>query len=165
MTLRVAGLIAGCVLLAGVVPAAAQFPAGTAPPQQNAAPCMADFSRLRDETQKGSDALRAASARHANAKEACGLFNKFTASEGKLLKYVTENATWCGIPKEIITQIGDSHKKALQMRAKICEAANQPQLAPHVPTLSDALTPTPDSRNIKNGHGTFDTLTSVPLER
>ena len=53
----------------------------------------------------------------------------------------------------------------MQIRARVCEAAAHPPIAPHAPTLSDALgTPTPvDSTNIKSGRGTFDTLTGTPL--
>jgi hypothetical protein len=179
MTLRRAWIIATCSLTGAMAPAAAQFPPvggvqpgqfGPPPSQQPApqvqqeAPCVAEFMRLRGDTDKKGRALRAASERHASTKEACGLFTTFTTSEGKLLKYATDNAQWCGIPKEILGQIKQSHDRAMEMRTRVCAAAAQPQMQPHAPTLSDALgAPVTDSSNIKTGRGTFDTLTGTPL--
>jgi hypothetical protein len=180
MTLRRAWIIAACGLAAAVAPAAAQFPPvgglppgqfGPAPAQQAAPqvqqqepPCITEFMRLRGDTDKKGKALRAASERHASTKEACGLFNSFTVSEDKLIKYATANAQWCGIPTNIIDQMKQSHGRAMEMRTKVCAAAARPHMQPHVPTLSDALgAPVTDSSNIKTGRGTFDTLTGTPL--
>jgi len=181
MSLRRAWIIAAGLAGAGIAPALAQFPpvgspqpgqfapAGTQQPapqvQQGPPPCVVEFMKLRDDTEKKGKVLQAASQRHASPKEACGLFNSFTASEAKLLKYAVDNAQWCGIPQQFVAQIKQSHSKSMEVRAKVCEAAARPQIAPHPPTLSDALgTPTPvDSSNIKSGHGTFDTLTGTPL--
>lgn len=164
MTLRRAWFIAAC-LVAVAKPAAAQFQAAP-PPQQQTPPCFADFSKLRDDTEKKGKAVQAASTRHANAKEACGLLNAFTGAEGKMLKYATDNATWCGIPPQVLQQIKASHGQAMELRGKICTAAANAakQVAPRPPSLSDALgAPVPDSGNIKTGRGTFDTLTGTPL--
>jgi len=178
MTLRPAWLIAGMIAVAAV-PAAAQFPP-VPPPQQGQAPtiqvqptqpqgpppCVVEFMRLRDETEKKAGAIKAASERHANPKEACGLFNTFTAAEGKLVKYAADNGVWCGIPKEIVENLKKGHVQAIQIRTKVCNAAAQPQAAaPRQPTLSDALgaPAVTDKSDIKTGRGTFDTLTGTPL--
>jgi hypothetical protein len=164
MTLRRAWFIAAC-LVAVAKPAAAQFQAAP-PPQQQTPPCFADFSKLRDDTEKKGKAVQAASTRHANAKEACGLLNAFTGAEGKMLKYATDNATWCGIPPQIIEQIKKGHEQSVALRVRVCEAAANAgrQVVPRAPSLSDALgAPIPDSENIKTGRGTFDTLTGTPL--
>jgi hypothetical protein len=161
MTLRRAWLIAACVAAASG-PAAAQF----SPPQQQAPPCFVEFGKLRDSADSKAKAIRTASERHATAKEACGLFTVFTAAEAKMLKYAVENATWCGIPPQVIEQIKKSHEQALTLRGRICQAAANAgnQAAPRAPNLSDALSaPIPDSGNIKTGRGTFDTLTGTPL--
>ena len=165
MTLRRAWLIAA-LLAAATGPAAAQFQPVAPPAQQQAPPCVVEFGKLRDSTESKAKAIRAASDRHASPKEACGLFNVFTAAEDKMLKYAVENATWCGIPPQVIEQIKKSHAQALALRVKICEAAANAgrQIAPHAPSLSDALgAPVPDSENIKTGRGTYDTLTGTPL--
>jgi hypothetical protein len=135
--------------------------------QQGPPPCVQEFMRLRDDTEKKGNAIRAASERHVNAKVACGLFNSFTAAEGKLLKYASEGVTTCGIPKQVVEQIKTGHGKALEMRTKVCQAAQaqaQGAAPARQPTLSDALgAPVTDSSNIKTGRGTFDTLTGTPL--
>ncbi len=121
---------------------------------------------MRNDTEKKAAAIRAANERHADAKEACGLFNAFTTAEGKMLKYAVENATWCGIPPQVIEQIKKGHAQAMALRGRVCQAAanRAATVTPHAPSLSDALgAPIPDSDNIKTGRGTYDTLTGTPL--
>jgi hypothetical protein len=163
MTLRRAWLVAACMIAA--VPAAAQFNTFAPPQQQQEPPCLKEFTKLRNDTEGKAKAIRAANDRHADTKEACGLFNAFFASEGKMLKYAEANATWCGIPPQVIESIKKSHAQAGELRSRVCQAAANAQRAvPRAPTLSDALSePIPDSNNIKTGHGTFDTLTGTPL--
>ena len=166
---RRAWFIAAWLGALAAAPAHAQAPAAAPQQQQQAGqppPCITEFLKLRDETQKRGLALKAASERHATPKEACGLFNSFTAVEAKLLKYASDNSVWCGIPQQIIDQIKQGHAKSVEMRTRVCQAAanNLPQGGPRVPTLSDALgAPVPDAGNIKTGRGTFDTLTGTPL--
>ncbi len=158
MNLRRALLIAACLTPGAAASAVAQMQ----PPQQEP-PCMRDFTKLRDDAAKKASAIRAASSRHVDAREACKLFNAFSAAEAKMVKYTTDNAVWCGIPPNVIDSIKQSHVKTVKMRTKVCQAAAAPQ-RPAGPTLSDALTaPVTDSNNIHTGRGTFDTLTGTPL--
>jgi hypothetical protein len=160
MNLRRALFIAACMISAG--PAAAQF--GPPPQQQQGPPCIQEFGKLRDDAQKKGAAIRTASERKASAKEACQLFNVFSAAEAKMIKYATENATWCGIPPEILTALKQGHAKSSEIRNKVCQAAAAAPPPPAAPSLSDALAaPVPDSNNIRTGRGTFDTLTGTPL--
>ena len=157
-------LLAACLLPGAALPAAAQWgPSPQAQPQQEP-PCIKEFTRLRDDAAKKANAIRIADQKkNATPKEACGLFNAFSAAEGKMLKYASDNSVWCGIPAQIIAQIKAGHAKTLEIRTKVCQAAAQPQ-RPAGPTLSDALgAPITDSNNIKTGRGTFDTLTGTPL--
>jgi len=123
------------------------------------------FLKLRDETQKRADAIRAASERKAAPQEACGLFNAFAAAEMKMIKYAIDNAKSCGIPDELVVNMKKGHVRTTDIRTKVCQvAANPPK--PAGPSLSDTLTaPVPDSKNIKSGGGTFDTLSGTPLGR
>ena len=159
MNLRRALSIAVCLMPFGIAPAAAQFP----PAPQQAPPCVQEFSRLRDDAAKKAAAIRAASARKASAPEACKLFNTFSAAEEKMVKYAEANSVWCGIPPQIIAQIKQQHTKTAEIRTRVCQAAAAPP-RPAGPTLSDSLgAPITDSKNIKTGRGTFDTLTGTPL--
>jgi hypothetical protein len=152
-------LLAMCLLPCAAGTAAAQFP----PLPQQQQPCIADFGKLRDDAAKKASAIRTASARHANPREACQLFNAFSAAEAKMLKYATDNSVWCGIPPQIIDSIKQSHAKTNEIRVKVCQAAAAPP-PPAGPSLSDTLSaPITDSNNIKTGGGTFDTLTGTPL--
>jgi hypothetical protein len=142
--------------------AQAQF--GPAVSQQEP-PCVNEFGKLREDTEKKGAAIRAASERKASPKEACPLFNAFVAAQSKMLKYVTDNAAWCGIPPQIMAGLKEGITKTSEVRTKVCQAAAAPQ-RPAGPSLSDALSgPVPDSNNIKTGRGTFDTLTGSPLGR
>jgi hypothetical protein len=173
MNLRRAVFIAVCMSPLAAMQAAAQFqpaPQQQAPQQQapqqaqQAPPCVQEFMRLRGDTEKKAVAIRQASARKASPKEACGLFNAFSASEAKMLKYAEDNTVWCGIPQEVVASIKTGHARTNEMRTKICNVAAQAPVAPRGPSLSDALgSPVPDTNNIKTGRGTFDTLTGTPL--
>ena len=179
MNSRRALFIAACLIPFAAAPAAAQFqpppqqpPAASPwdqPPQQSQWPqqqqetCIQDFGKLRDIAQKRAAAIRAASERKAQAKEACGLFNAFSDAEVKMIKYASDNATRCGIPPEVVTTLKQGHVKSSEMRTKVCQAASAPMQSA-APSLSDALSaPVPDANNIKTGRGTFDTLTGTPL--
>ncbi len=162
MTLCRAVVLAACMFALAAGPAAAQFP--PAPQQEQEPPCFKEFVKLRAEAQKLGSAIQAASERKASPSEACGLFNAFYAAEGKMVKYATDNAAWCGIPPQIIGNMKQTHDKTNGIRTKICKVAAAPQRSAG-PSLSDALSaPVPDSANIKTGRGgTYDTLTGTPL--
>jgi hypothetical protein len=95
--------------------------------------------------------------------EACKLLTTFLAAEEKMLKYAKQNATWCGIPPQVVQQITLGHAKTTEVRTRVCKlAANPPR--PAGPSLSDALgSGIPNANNIKTGRGTFDTLTGSPI--
>jgi hypothetical protein len=159
MNLRRALSIAACLMPFGVAPAAAQFP----PAPQQAPPCVQEFGKLRDDASKKAAEIRAASARKVPAPVACKLFNAFSAAEEKMVKYAEANSVWCGIPPQVIAQIKQQHVKTTEIRTRVCQAAAAPP-RPIGPTLSDTLgAPITDSKNIKTGRGTFDTLTGTPL--
>jgi hypothetical protein len=133
------------------------------PPQQQVPPCVVEFGKLRDDAAKKAQAIQRASEKKAPPKEACHLFGVFTAAEEKMLKYVVSQKTSCGIPDEVIKQIRAEYARTNDIRTKICKIAEAPP-RPAGPSLSDTLTtPVPDSRNIRSGSGTFDTLTGNPL--
>ncbi len=162
MNLRRAIIIACLVpLFAGA--ANGQFqPVQPAAPQQEPPPCIKEFFKLRDDTELKGKAIKAANDRKAPPKEACQLFGAFVAAQSKMLKYASENTTWCGIPPQVVENLKLGVTKMSEVRNRICQAAASPMQ--QGPSLSDALTsPVPDSNNIKTGRGTFDTLTGSPL--
>jgi len=172
MNLRRAALISACMSAIAAAPAAAQAPWPQQQQQQPAAspwtqqqipPCLQEFGKLRDETQKRAAAIQAAGKRKAPPQEACALFNAFSAAEVKLLKFATTNMASCGIPPQVPEQLKKGHVRTEDIRSKVCQAAAAPP-RPAGPSLSDALSaPITDSNNIKTGGGTFDTLTGTPL--
>jgi hypothetical protein len=62
--------------------------------QPGGSPCVQEFGKLRDEA-----SLRSASTQ-GDAKEACALFNSFSAAEVKMIKFATDKAVSCGIPRK-----------------------------------------------------------------
>ncbi|MGH6725338.1 MAG: hypothetical protein ACREB8_02175 [Pseudolabrys sp.] len=161
MNLRWALFIAACLLPGAASMAAAQFTPPAAPAQEP--PCIKQFTKLRDDAAKKAGAIQRASARHAEPREACQLFNAFSAAEGKMLKFAVDNSVWCGIPPQIIGTIKQQHAKTNEIRTRVCQVAAAPP-RPSAPSLSDALNaPIIDSSDIKTGRGTFDTLTGTPL--
>jgi hypothetical protein len=165
MNLRQALVIAVCAFPIVGGPAVAQLQQPPQPQgQQQTPPCVQEFAKLRDDAQKKASAIRAASDRKAPPKEACGLFNAFSAAEVKLIKYAADNATWCGIPPEVVKNLQAAHVKTTDIQTKVCRAAAAP-IRPQGPSLSDALGSgaVPDANNIRTGRGTYDTLTGTPL--
>ena len=164
-------LLAALLLAAGPASAQGFQPAPSqgfgAHPQQRPQepPCFKDFIALRDEAQKHGKAVQAAGQRKVPPQEACRLFNNLVGAEVKLIKFIEENAKWCGIPAQVLTQMKEQHGKITQIRTRVCQVAAQPA-RPAGPSLSDALGTSrlPDSSNIRTGHGgTFNTLTGTPL--
>lgn len=153
----------------------AQAPApqaqGGPPPADQQPPCLKEFMSLRDATAKRAAAIQAASKRKASPQEACGLFKEMVTSEAKFVKFAKDQGPWCGIPQQIVDQLGKNHEQTLKIRTQVCKVAAQGGVGggggrPAAPTLSDALSaPTTSSGNVRTGRGTFDTLTGTPLGR
>ncbi len=159
MNLRRALFITAVALTGTAGPAAAQF---TSPPRQEP-PCLKQFAALRDKADARGKALMAAQKHKVPLSEACKLLTSFAAAQENMLKYAKANATWCGIPPQIVQQIALGHANISKARTRVCKMAAAPP-PPSGPTLSDALgTGVPDSSNIRTGRGTYDTLTGTPL--
>lgn len=143
-------------------PAQAQFPPppGAQPPP--GVQCN-EVDKLAAEAQKRSAQVSAAIKAKAERKQLCTLMIDFVAAESKVVKFLADNKTWCGIPDQVITVSKASHEKALKFRTAACEEGPHPK----APTLSDAIKgpSVDDSKNTKTGRGTFDTLTGNPLAR
>jgi hypothetical protein len=151
----------------------AQAPApqaqGGPPPPGQEPPCLKEFMSLRDATAKKAAAIQAASKRKAPPQEACNLFKDMVTSEAKFVKFAKDQGPWCGIPQQIVDQLGKNHEQTVKIRTQVCKVAAQGGGGggrPAAPTLSDALgAPTTSSGNVRTGRGTFDTLTGTPLGR
>lgn len=118
------------------------------------------FEKLKQEADLKGHAIQDVSKKH-DRKLMCGAVTRFVEIETKVVKFLVDNKTTCGVPDVAVTNAKASHEKTIQFREQVC--AEQPQ--PKAPTLSDALgTPTLDTRkNTKTGRGTLDTLTGNPL--
>jgi hypothetical protein len=138
-------------------------PAGGGPPPGggNQAIC-AEFPNVRGEVEKAAGAIRAAGEKKLSREEVCPLFQKFAATEARMLKFLTDNQKTCGVPADALKTVRTNHARTLQMRTNVCSAA--PKMGP---SLSDALSSPilPDADDKKPGRGTFDTLTGNPLAR
>ncbi len=156
--LAIALCLAAAAMPLGAGGASAQTgPMGT--PQQ----CQ-QFPALSQATQIKANAVQAAMKGKADRKEICRLMTAFVASEGKVVKFLIDNKTWCGVPDQAVTAAKTNHEKSVKFRDAACAAAPEPK----APTLSDAIKTLPvDSSantNTRRG-GTFDTLTGNPLGR
>jgi hypothetical protein len=152
---------------------AAPVTGGFSAPQQAGPPggedCMKQFMPLRQEAEKRGNAIKAASARHAPAQEACKLIGNFSQSELKMIAYIQANAQKCGIPPNVGEQMRNGHKNTEKMMAQVCNAAQQvQQRGPAAPSLADVLgssSAMPEATAAKRGGSTFDTLNGNVLTR
>jgi hypothetical protein len=141
-------------------PASPTMPGGGA-----AEACMKAFMPLREEAEKRSKLIKAASEHHAPPEEACKLIENFGQAEVKMIKYVETNATRCGIPPQIHEQLEKGHSNTEMMQKKVCTMAQQ---RPAGVSLSEALgsaTALPEATAKKKGGSAFDTLTGNVLTR
>lgn len=142
---------------------------GTAEQQE----CMEKFVPLRQDAEKRAQAIKAASERKADAKEACGLIRTYVAAEARLVNYVTTKQTACGIPAEIPKQLKANQANSQKMMKAVCQAAAGGGPGggggpPPAPSLSEALGSSsagPDIRSVRGGGSTFDTINGNVLTR
>jgi len=129
--------------------------------------CNAEFMPLRQDAEKRAGAIKAAAAKKSQP-ELCNAFKNFAAAEAKMVKYVTDNGTACGIPQDATKNMKANHAKTIGIRDKVCSADAGPA-APRAPSLSDALgtsrLPDTSSPQTQKGGGTFNTLTGNAIAR
>jgi hypothetical protein len=129
-----------------------------------APPCMAEFTKLREEVEKKGMAAKAAGQKHASREEMCKLITSYAASEAKWVKFTEAGVGSCGIPPQIANQLKQVHTNTEQTKEKICTAG---PAGPAAPSLHDALgmdrVATPDAS--KAGNGTLDTLTGFAIRQ
>src|SRR5437763_4109231 len=144
MMLRVAPIAA--LLFAGLTAsAAAQFLGpgmpmpGQAPQgQQQAPPCFKDFAPLRAEAEKRGLLVKAAMEKKVSREEACSLLKRYSEAEGRVVKFIKDNASSCGIPDQAATQMKSNHDRTLKTVHQVCSVAAGPA-RPTGPGLSEAL--------------------------
>src|SRR5215831_14165524 len=85
------------------MPAPAMSPLGAPPPQASPfgggggmPPCMAEFSKLRDDVQNKGLAAKAAGQRKVSREEMCKYITTYSAAELKWVKYTEANVKSCG---------------------------------------------------------------------
>jgi hypothetical protein len=124
-------------------------------------PCMAEFTKLREEVEKRGMAAKAAGQKKVGREEMCKYITTYADAEAKWVRYTETNVEKCGIPPQIVTQLKQVHTNTEQTKTKICTAG---PAAGGAPTLSDTLlsSRTTTSEN-KSGGGTLDTLTGRPI--
>jgi hypothetical protein len=122
-------------------------------------PCMAEFTKLREDVEKKGQAAKAAGQKHASREEMCKLITSYAASEAKWVKFTETGVGSCGIPPQVANQLKQVHANTEQTREKICTAG---PAGGGAPSLSEALgttrVATPDASKTA-GSGLFDTLT------
>jgi hypothetical protein len=132
-------------------------------------PCMSEFQRLRQDTEKRGAAAKAGSDKKVNREEMCKLVGAYADAEAKWVKYTVDNASVCSIPADAVKQIKGVHARTAAVRKQICSGGGGPGVAaaPAAPSLSEALGTTriPTPETTKTGRGTLDTLTGNAIAR
>jgi hypothetical protein len=131
------------------------------PPQQSAV--CANFPRLRDDAKARADVVSSVGKRHGDRKEMCNAVQNFTAAEEKVVKFLDDNKSACGVPDQAVAQAKAMHVNTIKFRDTVCAEGPKPK----APTLSDAIgaPPAETGTNTNTGRGTLDTLTGNPLAK
>jgi hypothetical protein len=134
---------------------------GGPPPQQSA--LCANFPKLRDEAKSKAEVVSSIGKRHGDRQQMCAAVQNFTAAEEKVVKFLDDNKSACGVPDQAVAQAKAMHVNTMKFRDTVCAEGPKPK----APTLSDAIgtTPLDTSTNTKTGRGTLDTLTGNPLAK
>jgi hypothetical protein len=121
--------------------AGSAFEGGPASPSQAvvSGECTKEFVPLRVEAEQRGKLIKAASAQHAPAAEACKLIENFGQAEIKMIRYVQTNASRCGIPPQISDQLMSGHRNTESMQKKVCAVAQQQQQRGPAGPLGDYL--------------------------
>ena len=138
---------------------------GAFPPPSNSV-CQ-QFPPIRQAAEQGAAGLRAAGERKAPREEVCGLFKSFLVKEARLVKFLADNKTACGVPRT------GHRQRQVQPRQDAADCQERLQRWPGGggragPTLSDALGGpiiADDTSAKQPGTGTFNTLTGNVLSR
>ena len=109
--------------------------------QLQAAPCMADFMKLRREAERRGNAIKAASKRKASPAEACGLIESYLDADLKMLIFVEANQMSCGIPSNVPDGMRQNRSDVEGLRGRVCAAAEAgaQQRRQQGPSFSDEL--------------------------
>lgn len=136
--------------------------------QQGPPPCLAKFVPLREEMEKHFLAAKAALNRKpADAADVCAKLSKLSPAQISLVKFVQQNndPSTCPFPAGFADRIKADNVHVEDIRKQACAAASRPP-RPAGPTLSDALSPPPPTKdNTKTGGGTLDSLFGNPIKQ
>jgi len=123
----------------------------------------ANFPKLRDEAKSKAEVVSSIGKRHGDRQQMCAAVQNFTAAEEKVVKFLDDNKSACGVPDQAVAQAKAMHVNTVKFRDTVCAEGPKPK----APTLSDAIgtTPLDTSTNTKTGRGTLDTLTGNPLAK
>ena len=134
-----------------------------APAQPQMPPQCQSFVKIRDDARAKADKVGQISKKHGDRKDMCAAVTRFAEAEAKVVKFLEENKTACGIPNEAVKGAQQGHANTMKFRETVCAEGPKPK----IPTLSDAINTVPvdTPKNTRTGPGTFDTLTGNPLQR
>ncbi|TMI99916.1 MAG: hypothetical protein E6G97_20170 [Alphaproteobacteria bacterium] len=167
--------LAAVVTMGLTASAAAQFlgpgmpmPGQMPPQRQQIPPCYREFQPIKDEAEKRGLAVKAATEKKdkASREEVCALLKRYSEAEAKLVKFIKDNTTSCGIPPEAAAQMKANHSRTLKTVQGVCSTAGGPA-RPTGPGLSEALGTTRGGTldPLAPNSGTLDTLTGNVLSR
>jgi hypothetical protein len=119
----------------------------SAAPMMRAPPCMAEFTKLREEVEKKGATAKAAGRKQVSRAEMCKLITIYAASEAKWVKFTEAGVATCGIPAGIVNQLQEVHAKTERTREKVCADSVAPyDLSPLWPRVHMDDFPTDDGQ-------------------
>jgi hypothetical protein len=108
-----------CVLVGGAL--ALQL----SPAQAQSSTCQTGFQGVMSQRQVLLERINGFRTKRPTAQQACSTLNQLVASEGRLIKWMTENKDWCSIPDETIAQARVASSQANKARGQTCTAASR----------------------------------------
>ena len=119
----------------------------------------ANFPKLRDDAKAKAEAISVIGKKHGDRKDMCAAVQIFTAAEDKVVKFLEDNKSSCGVPDQAVAQAKTMHANTMKFRDTVC--AEGPKAKP--PTLSDAIGSTRSCKKScsRSSAWAFDSPTTV----
>lgn len=87
--------------------------------------CQADFQKFIGQREAAIQRINGFNKKRPTAQAACAAFNNLSGSEGRLIKWMTDNKEWCQVPDQMLEQLKQANGQTQKVRGQACTAAKR----------------------------------------
>ncbi|CAN1501452.1 hypothetical protein MCEMSEM23_00501 [Rhabdaerophilaceae bacterium] len=87
--------------------------------------CQADFQKFIGQREAAIKRINGFNKKRPTATQACSAFSSLSGSEGRLIKWMTDNLDWCQVPSQMLEQLKQANGQTQKVRAQACTVARR----------------------------------------